>query len=118
MKTYNLKNIYILYIISVIFLLVPYYNAFSQEEDEDGAVEQREKWFYIQRAYPYDTVPQNGYANAIEQKNQLIQNNGYQLSGINASWTTLGPQPLNGVGGMASGRISALVYDKRDLTGN
>jgi hypothetical protein len=54
----------------------------AQEENEGDAVMQRNAWFYIQRAHPYDTIPSYGYADAIAQKNQLIHTNGFSLNGL------------------------------------
>lgn len=106
----------ILLLLMIVFGENPY--IFSQEEDDYNTVEKRAAWFYIQRSHPYDTIPSYGYANAMEEKGDLISNNGYQVTGPGSGWVNMGPKPLYGIGGIASGRISALLYDHRDNTGN
>ncbi|MBT8383980.1 MAG: T9SS type A sorting domain-containing protein, partial [Ignavibacteria bacterium] len=51
----------------------------------------RERWFFEQRAYPYETIPSNAYANALEQRDLLREQNIDAMPNIN--WVSLGPTP-------------------------
>ncbi len=52
----------------------------------------RERWFYEQRAYPYDYIPEDAYYNSIIQKDNL--RNSYNQRDIpNFTWVNLGPTP-------------------------
>lgn len=103
----------------ILIMLGSSYIVYSQEGECDAA-SQRRDWFYGQRKFPFDSIPSEAYANAIYQKNLLEQTYGYLLQAP-ARWTEIGPKPFQphpNFGTLASGRISALVYDKRDQSGN
>lgn len=51
----------------------------------------RERWFYEQRMYPNNYLPQDAYTKAIEQRNQLRRDNGFALDA--QTWYLLGPTP-------------------------
>jgi len=51
----------------------------------------REWWFYEQRAYPDDYIPEGAYENAIRQRDELRIMNG--SSAFDISWVSLGPTP-------------------------
>ncbi|MBS4036411.1 MAG: hypothetical protein KGZ85_18260 [Ignavibacterium sp.] len=52
----------------------------------------RVRWFYEQRAYPYDYIPENAYKNSIDEKDAL--RNGLNERDIPIfNWVSLGPTP-------------------------
>ncbi len=51
----------------------------------------RQRWFFEQRAYPNNYIPQDAYANAINQRNDLRIENADRMLAIN--WVSLGPTP-------------------------
>jgi len=111
-----------LFLILIFSALIFNTQVYSQlEEDECDAVSQRRAWYFGQRSHPYDSIPPDAYLNALTEKNDLLLENGYSLSGPGLSWQEIGPipfEPNSAFGTYASGRISALVYDMRDNTGN
>ena len=63
----------------------------------------RQWWFFDQRAYPYGYIPEGAYENAIEQRDQLRNQN---VDNPTANWVSLGPTP----GGYFSyGNISSRI---------
>ncbi|GAB4299957.1 MAG: hypothetical protein Kow0098_26900 [Ignavibacteriaceae bacterium] len=50
----------------------------------------RQLWFFEQRAYPYQTIPENAYENAIRQRDQLRL---VQVNNPAVTWVSLGPTP-------------------------
>jgi photosystem II stability/assembly factor-like uncharacterized protein len=52
----------------------------------------RVRWFYEQRAYPYDYIPENAYQNSIDQKDAL-RNSLNERDIPNFNWVSLGPTP-------------------------
>ncbi len=52
----------------------------------------RQRWFYEQRAYPYDNIPEDAYQKSLDQKNSLRKTNSEQ-NFPNFNWTNLGPTP-------------------------
>lgn len=52
----------------------------------------REKWFYEQRMFPYNRLPDDAYGKAYEQKMNLRQQNGFYNGNV-LSWIPLGPTP-------------------------
>lgn len=91
----------------------------AQEIEEGEGPSLAWKMYFRQRAYPFDSIPWGAYENAIGEKEDLRQTNGFQFAGPNA-WTTIGPKPFdwhnNGV--PFSGRANNIKYDPRDQTGN
>lgn len=51
----------------------------------------RQRWFFEQRAYPNNFIPQDAYANAMIQRDELRQQNSGRMPNIN--WVSLGPTP-------------------------
>ncbi|MBN1633358.1 MAG: T9SS type A sorting domain-containing protein [Ignavibacteria bacterium] len=71
---------------------------------------QREKWFYEQRIYPYNFLPDDAYEKAYLQKKILHHFFGYAIK--NGSWYSLGPTPgLNLNYGDVSSRIVTVKYN-------
>jgi photosystem II stability/assembly factor-like uncharacterized protein len=72
---------------------------------------QREKWFYEQRMFPNNKLPDDAYSKAIEQRDLLRQQSGF-FNDNSVSWIPLGPTPgyyfayTN-----ISGRTSTVKYD-------
>jgi photosystem II stability/assembly factor-like uncharacterized protein len=50
----------------------------------------REWWFYEQRAYPFEKIPDNAYLNSIMQRDEMRSVNG---TVENVTWVSLGPTP-------------------------
>lgn len=71
----------------------------------------RQWWFFEQRAYPNDFVPENAYENALLEKYQLRLT--YEETTIpNFTWVSLGPTPGAYFGyGNISSRIVTGTYD-------
>ena len=51
----------------------------------------RQRWFFEQRAYPNNFIPENAYANAMNQRNDLRIQNADRMPAVN--WVSLGPTP-------------------------
>ena len=51
----------------------------------------RQRWFFEQRAYPNNFIPQDAYANAMIQRDELRIQNADIMPNIN--WVSLGPTP-------------------------
>ena len=51
----------------------------------------RQRWFFEQRAYPNNFIPQEAYSNAINQRDELRLQNANRMLAIN--WVSLGPTP-------------------------
>ncbi|MDH3269257.1 MAG: T9SS type A sorting domain-containing protein, partial [Ignavibacteria bacterium] len=51
----------------------------------------RQRWFFEQRAYPNNFIPQDAYANAMIQRDELRLQNADRMPAIN--WVSLGPTP-------------------------
>lgn len=78
----------------------------------------RERWFYEQRIFPFNYIPENAYVRAIEQRNQLRDKQGYYSDAslekgiyVNA-WKSIGPSPgyYSNYGNVSS-RITTIQYD-------
>lgn len=71
----------------------------------------RERWFYEQRMYPNNFIPDDAYGKAVEQRNSLRTTNGFAFDNA-VTWTNIGPTPgyyfsyTN-----ISGRITTVRYD-------
>ena len=50
----------------------------------------REKWFYEQRMYPNNYIPEDAYINAVKQRDEMRKSNGFVLSSA-TPWLSLGP---------------------------
>ena len=51
----------------------------------------RQRWFFEQRAYPNNFIPQDAYTNAMNQREELRIQNADRMPAIN--WVSLGPTP-------------------------
>ncbi len=51
----------------------------------------RQRWFFEQRAYPNNFIPENAYANAMNQRDAMRIENADKMPAIN--WVSLGPTP-------------------------
>lgn len=51
----------------------------------------RERWFYEQRMYPSNKLPEDAYINAMKQKDDLKGEEGYFMQGVFDTWVNLGP---------------------------
>ncbi len=71
----------------------------------------RERWFYEQRMYPRNYIPENVYANAYNQREQLRNSQGF-FYGERNTWTNLGPTSgFYFTYGNISSRITTIKYD-------
>jgi photosystem II stability/assembly factor-like uncharacterized protein len=52
----------------------------------------RYRWFYEQRAYPFDFIPDDAYSRSLEQRDELRRKQG-QRDIPDFEWTTKGPTP-------------------------
>lgn len=69
-------------------------SIFSQIDDHirNSKPYLRHRWFYEQRAFPNDYIPEDAYKNSIDQKNKLSKSLTDQ-SFENFNWINLGPTP-------------------------
>lgn len=87
----------------------PYDNADSYNLKKNAF--NRERWFYEQRIYPNNFIPENAYEKAYNQKLLLRDRNGYYFDNT-ASWTNIGPTPGYYFSyGNISSRITSVKYD-------
>ncbi|TRZ52428.1 hypothetical protein D4R99_02760, partial [bacterium] len=71
----------------------------------------RERWFYEQRMYPNNFIPEGAYEKALKQRNVLRTLNGFQFRSP-VSWLALGPTPgYYFAYGNISSRIVTVAYD-------
>lgn len=79
-----------------------------EERDEHEDVEGRLDWFFFQRAYPFDTLPEDARRAAW-----LARPRPDTRAAQQAAWTPIGPFPTDSAfpnnWGMTSGRINALA---------
>lgn len=52
---------------------------------------QRERWFYEQRMYPGNSIPDGAYEKAVQQRNEMRSRNGVAMTGVFDTWASLGP---------------------------
>lgn len=74
----------------------------------------RERWFYEQRMYPYNYLPEDAYSKAIKQRDELRKNQGFYVkeSDNMPPWISIGPSPGNYPGySDISGRCVTIKYD-------
>ncbi|HVF49310.1 MAG TPA: Calx-beta domain-containing protein, partial [Pyrinomonadaceae bacterium] len=82
----------------------------TQEEDEAGEdVEGRQKFFYLKRAYPFNTIPANARRRAWESRPRAAKGRTELLA--QHEWTPIGPAPTSSFDawGVTSGRINAIA---------
>lgn len=65
------------------------YDAASESVRRSNAFK-RERWFYEQRMYPFNTIPKDAYENALAERDRLRGARGFFL-GNSAAWTSIGP---------------------------
>ncbi|MCX7878254.1 MAG: T9SS type A sorting domain-containing protein [Ignavibacteria bacterium] len=67
----------------------------APEEIQKRNAFKRERWFYEQRMYPYNYLPEDAYSKAIEQRNELRRNQGFYLKETDnlPPWVNIGPSP-------------------------
>jgi hypothetical protein len=71
----------------------------------------REKWFYEQRMYPYNQLPEDAYGKAVEQRNAMRKTNGFAFNNA-APWVNIGPTSGFYFGYTnISGRVTTVKYD-------
>jgi Secretion system C-terminal sorting domain/Sortilin, neurotensin receptor 3, len=70
----------------------------------------RERWFYEQRMYPFNFIPEDAYGRAYEQKQQMRDQNGFAFDNA-VSWISIGPSPGSYPGySSISGRTTTVRY--------
>ena len=71
----------------------------------------RERWFYEQRMYPFNALPEDAHANALRQRDQMRVAQGF--FGVNGiTWTNIGPTSgFYFSYGNISSRITTIKYD-------
>ena len=96
----------------LIFLTFLTFNIFGQFQEDDSAIIKRSQEFWKIRKFPFDSIPLNGFSNAIDQKNFLRQSQGYYTEIGNNNWNPLGPTPGNYSGnGKITGRDVFVTID-------
>ena len=77
--------------------------------------EARTNWFYIQRAYPLDTIPAGARLKSLEQTAKIEEVQGRAKASSGSLWTLVGPVGFNSNvapgWGQMSGRVRALAID-------
>ncbi|MBM2840024.1 MAG: hypothetical protein HW412_552 [Bacteroidetes bacterium] len=72
----------------------------------------RERWFYEQRMYPFDRLPEDAYKNALQQRDQMRAQRGFFSSQSQVTWTNIGPTSgYYFAYGNISSRITTIKYD-------
>jgi len=70
----------------------------------------RERWFYEQRMYPGNSLPEDAYAKALRQRDELRNRQGFFAN--NVVWTNIGPTSGYYFSyGNISSRITTIQYD-------
>lgn len=71
----------------------------------------REKWFYEQRMYPFNQLPDDAYGKAFEQKQELRRTQGFAFDN-SVTWTNIGPTSgFYFAYSNISGRVTTVKYD-------
>jgi hypothetical protein len=92
----------------------------SQEQEQPDLAQQREEWFYRQRAYPHKYVPAGAHLRALRQLDEQLAaekaarpDSTVTPLGPNPSWSFIGPEPIDTpyTDPVVSGRVSALAID-------
>ncbi|MBI5404147.1 MAG: T9SS type A sorting domain-containing protein [Ignavibacteriae bacterium] len=87
----------------------PYDNADKYNLNKNAF--KRERWFYEQRMYPFNFIPENAYEKAYNQKMYLKEKSGYYFD-RSVVWSNIGPTPGNLFSnGNISSRIATVKYD-------
>jgi hypothetical protein len=88
-------------------------------DEESGDAEANRDWFYQQRAYPAQVVPQGAYFQAVQQAAKIqpaVQRNTPGINSTLSAWTFTGPnrsldQYGSGTNYTHSGRVNAIAVD-------
>jgi len=87
----------------------PYDNANEYTKNRNSF--NRERWFYEQRMYPYNFIPEGVYERAMQQRDELRKSNGF-VNDNSAAWINIGPTPGYYFSyGNISSRIVTVKYD-------
>jgi len=71
----------------------------------------REKWFYEQRMYPFNELPPDAYSKAVDQRNEMRNNQGFAFANA-VTWTNIGPTSgFYFAYSNISGRVTTVKYD-------
>lgn len=85
------------------------YEAVDKEIQQRNAF-LRERWFYEQRMYPFNSIPEDAYGKALSQRDELKRLKGFQDNTM--TWSNIGPTPGNYFSyGNISGRMTTVKYD-------
>ncbi len=89
-------------------------NPFNKVSDDikHTAQFQRVKWFYEQRMYPYNSIPDELYNKGLLQKEKMLKNG--EIYDNPSEWASIMPGGISGLSGVFSGRISSVKYDPVD----
>lgn len=109
----------------------------AHEHDSALQIRKRADWFFHQRAFPLGHIPADARLKALQQVEQMRRTKGVFMDRFAAAasaripgfqnvpalsqtqWTSIGPQPTaSSFFGNVSGRVTALVVDPCDATGN
>ncbi len=89
-----------------------------EQSDHGSFQQQRDDWFYGQRAYPRTQIPAGARLRALKQMDKMLASeaaarakSGSRNNLPTGNWQVLGPQPLNGFWGVNAGRVTALAVD-------
>lgn len=117
-----MKKIQLLCLIAVIsFPMMGQKSSTKKDLPDDikrSKVYQRHQWFHQQRAYPFDTIPQQQYHQAMASEIRRIKEDAAQ-SARYAFWEPIGPAgitplPLVSHWGHVSGRVRAIAVHPTD----
>lgn len=87
----------------------PYNNANDYTKSRNSF--NRERWFYEQRMFPYNYIPEGAYEHAMRQRNELRKSQGFLNDNL-APWVNIGPSPGYYFSyGNISSRIVTIKYD-------
>lgn len=80
-----------------------------------GGPGKRANWFYSQRAYPADAIPDGARLRALAQTEKVAEFQGWDKASASSPWTLVGPTGFNSriepTWGQMSGRVRALAID-------
>ncbi|HWQ32963.1 MAG TPA: BACON domain-containing carbohydrate-binding protein [Blastocatellia bacterium] len=87
----------------------------EREEEEGDRIQERMEWFYRQRQYPFDQIPERARERAMaEKESALARLRAEAAEGVNVAaatqWTHLGPSVTRtGTWGDNSGRVTSII---------
>jgi photosystem II stability/assembly factor-like uncharacterized protein len=116
-----MKKIIFLFLIALLYNSISAYsqglfienNPYDKADDLTRSKKSfnRERWFYEQRMFPNNYIPEDALAKAIDQRNEMRNTLGFALDPL-TTWRNIGPTPgyyfsyTN-----VSGRITSVKYD-------